>query len=159
MPDPARTLLRHTLATIAYRGGKTLRGASDSFAHFRAGPTTRTPGQILAHIGDLFDWGVHLCAGERVWSDCEPLPWREEIARFHAALGRFDAALASEAPLAYPAEQIFQGPIADALAHVGQLAMLRRMYGEAVRGENYFKAEIVVGRTGAEQAAARKEFE
>ncbi|MBI1809783.1 MAG: hypothetical protein HYR75_07795 [Gemmatimonadetes bacterium] len=159
MTDPARTLLRHTLATIAYRGGKAVRGASDSFAHFRAGPTTRTPGQILAHVGDLFDWGVHLSAGERVWRDSEPLPWCDEIARFHTTLGRFDAALAGDAPLGFPAEQLFQGPIADALTHVGQLAMLRRMYGEAVRGENYFKAEIVVGRTGAEQAPARKEFD
>jgi hypothetical protein len=159
MPDPARTLLRHALATIAYRGGKTLRGASDSFAHFRAGPTTRTPGEILAHVGDLFDWGTHLSRGERVWNNSTPLPWPDEVARFHAALGRFDEALASDAPLGYPAEKLFQGPVADALTHVGQLAMLRRMYGEAVRGENYFKAEIVVGRTGAEQVAARAEFD
>jgi len=159
MTDPARVLLRHTLATVAYRGGKAVRGASDSFALFRAGPTTRTPGEILAHIGDLFDWGMHLAKGERVWKDSTPLPWQEEVARFHAALGRFDAALAGDAPLGYPVEQLFQGPVADALNHVGQLTMLRRMYGEAIKGENYFKADIAVGRTGADQAPARVEFD
>ncbi len=159
MSDSARTLLRHTLATIAYRGSKTLRGATDSFANFRNGPTSRTPVEILAHIGDLFDWGAQLAAGNRVWKDSEPLPWPQEIERFHAALGRFDDVLAGPEPLGYPAAKIFQGPIADALTHIGQLAMLRRMYGQAVRGENYFKAEIVIGHTGAEQAPARAEFD
>ena len=54
VPDPRRQLLRHTLATLAYRGGKAVCGAPAS-AEFRASETTRTPGQILAHIGDLLD--------------------------------------------------------------------------------------------------------
>src|SRR5512139_2152906 len=59
MDDP-RALLRHTLATLAYRAAKTLRGAPASFAEYRAGPGSRTPVEILAHMGDLLDWALHL---------------------------------------------------------------------------------------------------
>jgi len=154
-----RDMLRHTLATLAYRGGKAVRGAPDTFASFRVGETTRTPGQILAHVGDLMDWALSLARGEQVWRDSEPLPWAREVARFHEALARLDAHLASDAPLGCPAEQLFQGPIADALTHVGQIALLRRLAGAPMRGENYAKAEIVAGRLGPEQAAPSREFD
>jgi hypothetical protein len=154
----ARALLRHTLATLAYRGGKAVRGVPTGFATFRIAEGSRTAGQILAHVGDLLDWGLALARGERRWHDSLPLEWEQEVARFHAALERLDAQLASDAPLGSSAEQIFQGPIADALTHVGQIAMLRRLAGSPVRAENYAKAEIVAGRVGAEQAAPRAEF-
>jgi hypothetical protein len=157
--DPKRELLRHVLATIAYRGGKTLRGAPASFAAFKASPTSRTPAQILAHIGDLFDWGLSIAAGAQAWHDSPPLAWDEEVARFFATLGRFDAFLAGEAPLSAPAEQLFQGPLADALTHVGQLALLRRIEGSAIRGENYYRADIAAGRVGPAQTAPKREFE
>jgi hypothetical protein len=154
----ARTMLRHTLATLAYRGGKALRGAPAHFAAFRVADGSRTPAEILAHVGDLMDWGLALARGEHRWRDSAPLQWDEEVERFHAALERLDEHLGSDAPLGSPAEVIFQGPIADALTHVGQIAMLRRLAGSPVRGENYAKADIVVGRVGAEQAASRVEF-
>ncbi len=155
----AREMLRHALATLAYRGGKAVRGAPEAFARFQAGPATRTPAEILAHVGDLLDWTLCLARGEQVWRDSPPLPWPEEVARFHAALARVDARLASQEPLLTPAEILFQGPIADALTHVGQLTMLRRMAGSPVRGENYARAEIVAGRVGSDQAAPRREFD
>jgi hypothetical protein len=154
-----REMLRHTLATLAYRGGKAVRGAPEAFAAYKAGEATRTPAEILAHIGDLLDWTVHLTRGEHVWHDAPPLPWPAEVARFHAALARVDSVLASEQPLGTSAERIFQGPIADALTHVGQITLLRRLFGSPVRGENYARAEIVAGRVGPEQAAPRREFD
>ncbi len=154
-----RELLRHTLATLAYRASKTLRGASAHFVAFRAGPTSRTPLAILAHMGDLLDWGLQLAQGRHVWHDSEPRSWDDEVARFHAALRTLDEYLASEAPLQCPAPRLFQGPLADALWHAGQLALLRRLAGEPIRGENYFKAEIIAGRVGPEQATPRREFE
>jgi hypothetical protein len=157
--DGKRELLRHTVATVAYRGGKTLRDAPEGFASFRVGESTRTPAEVLAHVGDLFEWALSLAEGAQRWHDSTPRTWEGEVDRFFETLGRFDAYLASEAPLAYPAEQLFQGPVADALTHVGQLAMLRRLAGARVRGENYFKADIVVGRVGPEQGAARREFD
>ena len=154
-----RQLLRHTVATLAYRGGKTLRGAPAEFATFRAGESSRTPVEILAHIGDLFDWAVALCEGRHVWCNAAPGSWDSEIARFFDGLRRFDEILASDAPLGFPVEKLFQGPVADALTHIGQIAMLRRLAGSPVKGENYFKAEIQAGQVGPEQAAARLEFD
>ena len=156
--DAARQLLRHTVATVAYRGGKALRGAPESFANFAVGEKPRTPAQILAHIGDLFDWALSIARGEQSWNDAKPRPWNEEVDRFFATLKNFDDFLASGEPLRAPAEGLVQGPIADALTHVGQIAMLRRLAGCPIKGENYFKAEIVAGRVGSEQAAPRREF-
>jgi hypothetical protein len=157
--DPKRDLLRHTVATVAYRGGKAVRGAPAAFASFRAGETTRTPAAILAHIGDLFDWALSIARGAQAWNNSTPLAWDQEVARFFATLQRFDDYLASDAPLACEPEQLFQGPVADALNHVGQIAMLRRLAGAPIKGENYYRAEIVSGRVGAEQALPRREFD
>ena len=154
-----REMLRHTVATLAYRGGKALRDAPPGFAHFRAAEKTRTPGEILAHIGDLLDWALRLAQGSLEFREADALEWVRGTERFFTALAALDACLAAEQPLGYPAAKIFQGPVADALTHIGQISMLRRMAGAPVRGENYFRAEIVAGRVGAEQAAPRREFE
>ena len=157
--DDARALLRHTLATLAYRAGKALRGAPPSFADFHAGPGSRTPVEILAHMGDLLDWALHLAQGHHIWQDSPPRPWDDEVARFFAALRACDEFLASDERLGFLPERLFQGPVADALWHTGQLAMLRRMAGAPIHGENYFKADIEVGRVGPEQAPPRREFD
>jgi len=156
--DDKRSLLRHTVATIAYRGGKAIRGAPAGFAGFRAGESSRTPVDILAHIGDLFDWALSIAKGAQAWRDSTPLAWDAEAARFFETLKRFDDYLQSDARLAAPAERLFQGPIADALTHGGQIAMLRRLASAPIRGENYYKADIAVGRVGFEQTAPQREF-
>jgi hypothetical protein len=157
MDDSKRDLLRHTLATLAYRGGKTLRDAPATFAGFRAGEKTRTPAEILAHVGDLLDWALSLVKGKQAWNSSQPLPWDQEVQRFHTGLAALDTFLASSVA-ACPAEKLFQGPIADALTHIGQIAMLRRLAGSPVRPENYFQAGITAGRVGADQAAPAQEF-
>lgn len=159
MTDPKREMLRHTIATLAYRGGKAIRGAPETFGDFRVAETARTPVQILAHIGDLLDWALWLARGKHEWHDSPLLPWPKEVERFFAALEALDAYLRSDATLGFPAEKLFQGPVADALTHVGQIVMLRRLAGAPVRGENYFRAEIIAGRVGREQAAAVREFD
>lgn len=156
--DSSRELLRHTVATLAYRGAKAV-CASDSFASFKASPTTRTPAEILAHIGDLLDWALSIARGNETWHNSEPLPWGDEVARFHAALTAYDAYLASESELSASCERMFQGPIADALTHVGQLTMLRRIAGEPMKGENYSQAKIEAGHVGAEQDNPKREFD
>ena len=156
--DTARALLRHTLAALSYRGGKAIRNAPESFAGFQAGGEIRTPGQILAHINDVLNWGLSIAKGKQTWRDSTPLSWQPEVERFFAALEAFDAYLASDQPLHAPPEKLFQGPVADALTHVGQIAMLRRLAGEPIRAENYFVAEISSGRVGPQQAAPKKEF-
>lgn len=157
--ESARQMLRHTLATVAYRGGKALRGAPDSFADFRLGEASRTAGQLLAHMGDLYDWGLSMAVGKQVWHDSKPLAWSKEAERFFAALKTFDDYLASASPLHCSIEGLFQGPVADSLTHIGQIAMMRRLAKCPIKAENYFAAEIVAGRVGQEQAAPRMEFD
>jgi hypothetical protein len=156
--NTARNLLRHTLATLAYRGGKTLRDTGPDFARFRAGERTRTPLEILAHIGDLLEWALSIAKGKEEWKKADARVWDQEVERFFAGLQAFDQYLASEEPLDCSPQQLFQAPIADALTHVGQLAMLRGLTDIPMRGENYFLADIVMGKVGAEQSAPRFEF-
>jgi hypothetical protein len=155
----AREYIRHALGTLAYRGAKVVRGAPAEFAALKIGGTSRTPLEILAHIGDLFEWASSLVRGEEVWRDYSPNTWDEEVERFFRTLGVLDQALAASGSLRCPWERLFQGPVADALTHIGQLAMLRRLAASPVRGENYFRAEIAAGRLGADQAAPRREFD
>jgi hypothetical protein len=157
--DPKRELLRHALAILAYRGGKAVRNAPANFAEYRCGETSRTPGQILAHIGDLLDWGLSIARGKQTWQDAGVQDWNQDVERFFSGLKAFDDFLASDHPLDAAPEKLLQGPIADGLTHVGQIAMLRRMAGAPIKGESYFAAEIVAGRVGREQAAAKKEFD
>src|SRR5262245_26393927 len=152
-------LLRHTVATLAYRAAKTMRGAPPSFANFKPGPTSKTPVQVVAHMGDLFDWALTLIRGEWIWNNATPLAWDQECARFFAALKRFDDALASGQPIKVELTKLFQGPIADALTHTGQLAALRRLAACPMKSESYPRAEIVIGRAGAEQTPTDPPFE
>jgi hypothetical protein len=157
--DGKMEMLRHTVAALAYRAGKALRGAPAEFAGYKSAPDSRTPAEILAHMGDLFDWALGMCDGRQSWHVSTPLAWDEEVARFFVVLEAFDRRLSAVAPLGFPAEKLFQGPIADALTHTGQIAMLRRMAGCKMRSENYVAAKIEAGRVGAEQAAAVVEFD
>jgi hypothetical protein len=157
--DSKRDMLRHTVATLAYRGAKAVRDAPESFASFKASPTTRSPAEILAHVGDLLDWALSIAKGDEAWQNSEPLPWPEEIVRFHAALAGYDEYLASGGELSATCERMFQGPIADALTHVGQLTMLRRIAGEPIKGENYSRAKIAAGKVGADQEKPKREFD
>jgi hypothetical protein len=156
--DPKRELLRHCLATIAYRGEKAIRNAPALFADFHAPEGARTPGEILAHIGDLFDWALSIASGNPAWKDSTPLPWEKETERFFATLKSFDDYLASSEPLHSTPEKLFQGAIADSLTHIGQIGILRRMAGVPVRGESYFHSNIAVGRVSAEQIPPKREF-
>ncbi|MDP2957052.1 MAG: hypothetical protein Q8N53_11580 [Longimicrobiales bacterium] len=154
-----RAHLRHTLATLAYRAGKALSGAPASFAGFRAGETTRTPLLILAHMGDLMVWALTQARGEERWVEATPGTWEQEVGRFFAGISELDAYLASEEPLGQAEGRLFQGAVADALTHVGQINLLRRMAGAPVRGENYNRADVQAGRVGPDQAPPRREFD
>jgi len=154
--DEKRELLRHTLATVAYRAARALDGAPDSFAGFDG--VGRLPVQILAHMGDLFDWALSTAIGQESWHNSQPRAWIEERERFFQSLKSLDSFLASDQPLKAPAERLFQGPVADALTHVGQLAMLRRLSGSPIQGENFYIAEIETGQVSANQPAPRRTF-
>jgi hypothetical protein len=153
--DAARAWLRHCVATLAYRAGKAIRGAPAGFGEFQLpDPTAMTPARIVAHMGDLMEWALSMAQGRQRWSNSKTGAWDAEVRRFYEALSALDGYLASGAPIHAAAERLFQGPIADALTHVGQLATRRRLAGAPVRGENYFVADIAAGRVGLEDQAA-----
>ena len=157
-PDPQRELVRHVLATLAYRGGKVLQNVPSGFADFRGGEGLRTPGEVVAHLADLLDWCYSIAVGQQKYQVSKTLSWEEGAQRFFEALKKFDDLLASGEPLQAPIEKLFQGPLADSFTHVGQIAILRRLAGAPVKGESYYVADIEVGRVGAEQAAPKREF-
>jgi len=158
--DPTtRLFLRHALATLAYRAGKTVRGTPEAFGQHRASPESPSPVEILAHMGDLMDWVLRMVQGAPSWTTATPQPWEREIARFYAALKALDDYLASGAPIQWEPGRVFQGGIADALTHTGQLAMLRRLAGYKMKGESYARADIEIGRVGLEQTPADPQFE
>jgi hypothetical protein len=154
--DEKRELLRHTLATVAYRAAGALNGAPDHFAGFDG--AGRMPVQILAHMGDLFDWALSTAMGQERWHATQPRAWAEEQRRFFESLQTLDAFLASDQQLRASIERLLQGPLADALTHVGQLAMLRRLSGSPIHGESFYDADIRVGQVGADQPAAARPF-
>jgi len=154
--DEKRELLRHTLATVAYRTARALKGAPEDFGVFAG--AGRKPVEILAHMGDLFDWSLSISLGQERWSTSQPLDWDLEQERFFTALRAFETMLASSEPLHAPVERLMQGPVADALTHVGQLAMMRRLAGSATRGENFYVAAIAVGQVDAEQPESIQPF-
>lgn len=157
--DATRSFLRHTVATLAYRANKATKGAPPEFAVFAPGEKPRTPLKILSHMGDLLDWALSMATGEKKWKESEPGDWEAEVRRFFDSLEKFDAFLASGAPLECTCEKLFQGPIADAISHTGQIAMLRRLAGAPIKAENYFKAAVEVGRVGPDQTPPKFEFD
>src|SRR5262249_53890407 len=136
----AHLSLRHAVATLAYRAAKPLRDAPVEFAAFRPGEQSRSAGEILAHMGDLLDWALSIAHGKERWRNSKPRSWSEDTQRFFTAVSAFDAYLASGEELHAAPEKLFQGAVADALTHVGQINMLRRLAGKRVRGENYYVA-------------------
>ena len=157
--DPKREFLRHTLATVAYRGGKAMRDAPEHFADLKISSSSRTPLQIVAHICDLYDWALSTAQGKESWHNSNPGSWSAEVDRFFECLNRFDEFLSSDDPLACDSERLFQGPVADSLAHIGQIAMMRRVAEAAIKGEDYSRARIESGKVGKEQVPPKREFD
>lgn len=159
MDDQKRAFLRHTVSTLAYRAAKALRDAPEDFADLKASKTSRTPHQILLHMGDLVDWALSIAKGNEAWKEKAAESWQQDVHRLFTSLKSLDDYLASGQLLHADAERIFQGPIADALTHTGQITFLRRLGGAAVRGENYSRADILAGKVGIQQTPPPREFD
>lgn len=157
--DPSRIVLRQLAATLAYRAAKVLRDPPDGFANQSFGDATRQPVRIVAHMADLMAWGISMAAGGKEWKAGGGDDWATEVHRFFSGLAALDAAIAADGPFAGSIDKLIQGPLADALTHVGQLSMLRGMAGAPVRPESYARADIVAGRVGLDQAPPGFEFD
>ena len=154
-----RAILRHMIAAMVYRATRTIENAPSEFGAYRAQDQSRTPLQILSHLSDLCDWALTMSLGRERWHDATPQSWESETSRFYQSVKHLDDYLAGTSPVVCSVSRLIQGPVADAISHVGQLAMLRRMSGRPIRGENFFVADIEAGRVGPDQAPPRKTFE
>lgn len=148
-----RQLLRQMLATLAYRANKAVTGAPDGFGNTSAGGGTRSALVIISHMADLMEWGASVARDQSVWRDGSPSSWQGEVDRFFAGLEALDRQLSSSPISKSAGDKLVQGPIADALTHLGQIGILRRIAGSPVRGESYARATITEGRIGRDQAA------
>jgi len=156
----AQEFVRHTLATLAYRAAKAVRGAPAEFVNLKIGTGTRTPAAIVVHMGDLMEWALTMVQGQTQWRDGPVQSWDADLKRLFAGIKALDDYLAGSAPVdLHILHQLFQGPIADALTHTGQLTMLRRLAGSPIRGESYQRALIAVGQTGLDQPPPQREFD
>jgi len=148
--DRERELLRHFLAAIAYRTQKALRGGPEHYPTFSAGNRARTPVELVRHMTGLMGYVRTFFKGGSYRP--EPLPtFKDEVARLHTMLDDVGELLASGAPCSISTEQLLQGPFADTMTHVGQLAMLRRLADSPVAPENFIYADIQADRLHADQ--------
>lgn len=149
-----QALLRHFLATIAYRTQKALRDAPQHYPHFAAGHQARTPVEVLRHMTSLMGYVRTLFLGGTFPVKPEPLPTlADEITRFHNMLADVGRLVTAGTPLrGISNQQLLQGPFADVMTHVGQLALLRRLADAPVAPENFIYAEIRSDRLGPDQA-------
>jgi hypothetical protein len=150
--DPERALLKHFLGTIAYGTQKALRGAPDSFADFRAGASLRTPHEIIWHMTGVIGY-ARTFFQPGVGQPDRLESFADEVTRFHLVLEDLGGLLEGEPSSGASLEQLLQGPLADAMTHVGQLAILRRLAGSPVPSENFVFATIHAGNLGPDQAA------
>jgi hypothetical protein len=159
MQNDELRVLRQLAATLAYRAAKVLRDVPPDFAQYTCGASARQPVKIVAHLADLMAWGVTIADGDIKWHAAGSDDWDHEVSRFFDGLALLDAALAADRPFKGSVDKLIQGPLADALTHVGQLAMMRGMAGAPVRPESYARAKIEAGRVGPDQAAPGYEFD
>lgn len=147
----SRLLLQHFLAAIAYRTQKALRDAPPTFAVFRAGTHVRTPHELLWHMTGVIGYARTMLRGGVFAPPALPT-MAEEVERFHATLRALRDDLADSTLTAQISDaQFLHGPLADAMTHAGQLAMLRRLEGTPVPSENFIHAAIDAGNVSADQ--------
>jgi hypothetical protein len=150
---------RHTLATIAYRAGHSIRTAPQSFAEFKAGASSKTPLELVAHMTDLLDWSLTELKGESDWHERPPTNWETDVARFYDSLKKLDGYAAAGHPTKTDLMRLFQGPMVGCFVYIGRIDMLRRRHGSPVKREIFFEADIVIGRVGPQQTPPRMELE
>lgn len=153
MSDDPLHLLKHFLASLAYRTQKALRGAPTDFANFCAAPGVRTPEQLVRHMSGVLSYALSRLTGSD--SQIPPLQdFKAEVARFHELLQKLGEQFDRDGAFQKTTlEQLLQGPFADAMTHAGQLAMLRRLAGLPIPPENFHEAAISTDNLSSQQAS------
>jgi hypothetical protein len=142
-----RRILRHMVATIAYRSSRSLRDSPAGFPDVRLPGESKSAAELLLHMSNVLAFAVATVTNtERIRH--EPLEWVREVDRFYALLGDLDSKLAGTVEIEPGMDlKLVQGPLSDVLTHIGQLHAMRRAAGAPVAATNYIKAEIHIGCT------------
>jgi len=99
---------------------------------------------VLGYARTFFIGGVY---------QAEPLEsLAAEVARYHEVLGSLSEHFRLGKFTSMSPERFLQGPLSDAMTHVGQLAMLRRLHNAPVPPENFIMADIHSDNFSAHQA-------
>ena len=141
-------LLRHFLSTISYRTEKALEKAPDNFPDLQLREGVRTPKEIMHHINELIiRTKARLNDEDMKTVTVEPMDWEDEVNRLFFAVHELDKVIVAKQDVLDPdlTKRLLQGPLADAMTHIGQLAMLRRLSGSPIIAENFMAADISAG--------------
>lgn len=141
-----RYMLRHFLSALAYRGANVLRDMAAEIADFRPSESVRSPREILNHMRGVLTYAHSFM----VPYECTKPPiagWEAEVTGFFEILARLDDSILQGSSIRDVSEEdLLQGPFADAMLHLGQIGIFRRMAGSPVAPENYLLANIEAGR-------------
>jgi hypothetical protein len=149
--EPRVAVLRHLVATIAFRATVAVRGFPAEAASKAAAEGARTPLELLAHVADLMQWSALLVRAEGRPQRATDASWEAAEARLYVGLAALDAALVAGIAPDADVDALLQGPLADALTHVGQLLLMRRLAGAPAEKQRYLRAAITAGAVGPEQ--------
>lgn len=139
-------LIRHFLATLSYRANKIISNIPENYPELIIGNGVRTPKEILHHILEVLLFAKFYLLNENR-KDTPLLEWNEEVKRFNNILNELDKILEEKDVESSTLKKLLQGPLSDAMTHIGQLALLRRLAGSPISGENFMKADINTGKT------------
>lgn len=139
-----RHALRHLVATLFHRFRVAVDGCPDAFGEFTPGDGVRTPCELVRHLTEL-SWLTRRCLGAFEVEAPEPLEWKGEVRRYRQSLIDLDSILQGDTVDPSGVESALHGPIADALTHIGQLALLRRLAGLALPPQRYLSADVRAG--------------
>jgi len=144
-PDTTR-ILRHLVATIAYRASRSLRNVPEGFESVRLDDTAMSAGELILHMTNVMAFAL-ATVRQTDRLQHRALAWPQEVTRFYSLLGELDSKLAAGAVLEEGMDlRLVQGPLADILTHIGQLHAMRRKAGAPVDSASYIKADVRIGR-------------
>jgi hypothetical protein len=143
-------MLRHFLASIAYRVTKAIKNAPKTYPNLYIGKGARTPLKILHHITGVLTY-AHSFFEHYDTTHFDIKSWDAEVYELYNILSKIDKSFQEKNSTKITKEQLLQGPLSDSMAHIGQLLMLRRIADSPVPSENFIFADIRKGEVGPDQ--------
>ena len=143
-------MLRHFLASITYRATKAIKNVPETYPAHDLGKGVKTPLRILHHITGVLTY-AHSFFEHYDTTHIDVKSWDAEVGEFYSILSKLDKSIQEKKPKEVTEEQLLQGPLSDAMTHIGQLSMLRRLADSPLPSENFIFADVRKGAVGPNQ--------